>query len=231
MSATLSGRALLDLWDEGLAQTPGWRALALLAAGTGIAAAELATWDVGRRDRALLQMLVAWGGRHCSSRAFCPACNEAVQVDFDVAVMSATASPAPTAVIVEGVEIAWRLPTAGELAALSADLSLEEARAELLRRCLGGADLTEEATAAVLQTLAAADPLADIELCLECPACDNQWGLGFDATVFLWTLVEEMARSLLHDVHRLARAYGWTELEILALSPRRRAAYLELCEA
>jgi hypothetical protein len=223
MSAALSGRALLGLWDEGRAQTPGQRALALLAAGTGMAATELAAWDAGRRDRALLQLLVAWGGRCCSSRAFCPACDEAVQVDFDVADLVASAPP-PTAVA------DWRLPTAGELAALSPELSPEAARAELLRLCLGEAVLTPEATAAVLGVLAAADPLADIELSLACPACGRRWVLGFDATVFLWTLVDETARGLLLEVHRLARAYEWTESEVLALSPQRRAAYLELCE-
>jgi hypothetical protein len=32
-------------------------------------------------------------------------------------------------------------------------------------------------------------------------------------------------------VDALARAYGWTETEVLALGDRRRAAYLELAEA
>jgi hypothetical protein len=36
------------------------------------------------------------------------------------------------------------------------------------------------------------------------------------------------ARSLLAEVHSLARAYGWTESEILALSPQRRSTYLEM---
>jgi hypothetical protein len=33
---------------------------------------------------------------------------------------------------------------------------------------------------------------------------------------------------VLGDVHELARAYGWSEPEVLALSPWRRAAYLAL---
>jgi hypothetical protein len=35
----------------------------------------------------------------------------------------------------------------------------------------------------------------------------------------------------LRDVHELASAYGWRESEILALSPQRRQAYLELVRA
>jgi hypothetical protein len=30
------------------------------------------------------------------------------------------------------------------------------------------------------------------------------------------------------EVHQLARAYGWSERETLALTPRRRRRYLEL---
>jgi hypothetical protein len=44
----------------------------------------------------------------------------------------------------------------------------------------------------------------------------------------LWDDVQAYARGLLGQVHALARAYGWTEHEVLSLSPRRRAAYLEM---
>jgi hypothetical protein len=43
--------------------------------------------------------------------------------------------------------------------------------------------------------------------------------------------MDARARALLAEVHSLARAYGWTEPEILALSPQRRAAYLEMAGA
>ena len=36
------------------------------------------------------------------------------------------------------------------------------------------------------------------------------------------------AGRMLLDIHALARAYGWSESDILALPPRRRQAYLEL---
>ena len=54
MRTALSAQALLALWDQGRSQTPGRRALELLAAGTNIDPAELAAWNVGRRERALL---------------------------------------------------------------------------------------------------------------------------------------------------------------------------------
>ena len=36
------------------------------------------------------------------------------------------------------------------------------------------------------------------------------------------------ARRTLRDVHVLARAYGWREADVLALSPTRRQIYVEL---
>mgnify|MGYP001788484044 CR=1 FL=1 len=39
------------------------------------------------------------------------------------------------------------------------------------------------------------------------------------------------AERVLLDVDALARCYGWTESEVLRLSPTRRAAYLQLAAA
>ena len=39
-----------------------------------------------------------------------------------------------------------------------------------------------------------------------------------------------MRSALLRDVDTLARAYGWTEEQVLALGDARRGAYLELVE-
>jgi hypothetical protein len=44
----------------------------------------------------------------------------------------------------------------------------------------------------------------------------------------VWTELRAHARRLLREVDVLARAYGWTEPDVLALDERRRAAYLEL---
>ena len=43
--------------------------------------------------------------------------------------------------------------------------------------------------------------------------------------------MRDRARELLRDVHRIARAYHWSERDILALTLQRRLAYLLLLEA
>ena len=40
----------------------------------------------------------------------------------------------------------------------------------------------------------------------------------------------EAQDRLIEEVHALARAYGWTEVEAMAMAPWRRARYLALIE-
>jgi hypothetical protein len=75
--------------------------------------------------------------------------------------------------------------------------------------------------------LALADPLAEARVQLTCPGCGHEWDDTLDLALFVWAEVEARAKRLLLDVHQLARAYGWTEGEILALSERRRRFYLD----
>lgn len=74
-----------------------------------------------------------------------------------------------------------------------------------------------------------ADPAADVTLNINCPECGTATRAELDIASYLWTELDAWARDLLLDVHLLATAYGWSEPEILALSPLRRRYYLELC--
>ncbi|MBK8798624.1 MAG: hypothetical protein IPM07_20870 [Anaerolineales bacterium] len=85
---------------------------------------------------------------------------------------------------------------------------------------------------ALLSAIAAAmehaDPLAVVELGGACPHCDQAWAAFLDVAAFLWREVQGWAQRTLQEVHLLARAYGWREDEILALSPSRRRTYLQM---
>jgi hypothetical protein len=43
----------------------------------------------------------------------------------------------------------------------------------------------------------------------------------------LWRALDRWARTALDEVRRLARGYGWSEQDILAMHPNRRRYYLE----
>ena len=76
-----------------------------------------------------------------------------------------------------------------------------------------------------------ADPQADLEIDLACPACDHCWQASFDIESFFWSELSAWAKRLLGDVHILASAYGWRETDILNLPPQRRRVYLDLVNA
>jgi hypothetical protein len=77
----------------------------------------------------------------------------------------------------------------------------------------------------------ALDPQADIRIALTCPQCGHGWNAQFDISGYLWTEIDQWAHQTLNAVHRLARAYGWSERDILELSPVRRQLYLGLIDS
>lgn len=83
----------------------------------------------------------------------------------------------------------------------------------------------------VAARLAEADPQADVQLNVCCPFCGKTWDVAFDITSFFWNEIEAWACRVLQEVHMLAGAYGWTEREVLGLSPTRRQMYLEMVSA
>ena len=235
----LSTSELLSVWERGQARPVAERALALLAAACPDETPDaLARLSIGRRD-ALLMTLREWTfGPRLVSLAACPDCGERLELDMAVAdlrVPSPGPAPERLEMTVDGYEIALRLPDSRDLAALSGEAGLPALRQRLLDRCLLSvrrrgkeASLPEELAEAAVARLAEADPQADVHLDLSCPACGISWLAAFDIVTFFWREIEAWAARLLREVHALARAYGWSEGEILSLSPRRRQIYLQM---
>ncbi len=227
---------ILDAWEAGLGQSGPSRALALLAAAQPQPTSELLVLPVGARDRRLLELRAVLFGSRLAAVADCPACGELLDVDFEAdAVMEPAPRPQIDEVVVEweGRRLRFRLPNAGDMIALARCHGAGQARDLLLARCsLDGDDaagaLPEAAIAALSEQMAQADPQAEVHLALSCPACGHEWLAMFDVAAYLWAEVDAWARRTLGEVHALARAYGWSEAEILALSPYRRQWYLAL---
>jgi len=114
----------------------------------------------------------------------------------------------------------------------------------LLARCIidvkradsdGGEVAVEILPAPIADAIAArmseADPQADVELSLTCPACGHAWLQPFDIASYLWAEIGDWAKRVLREVHALALAYGWDEADILAMSAQRRRMYLQMTGA
>jgi len=239
---TLSAAGILEAWERGSSQVPAEQALMLLAAAcperTGD---ELAALPLGTRDALLLTARQRLFGAELTSFARCPVCASALEFTAQVDDLragprvdetpSAISPPFHTTMLPAGsgnasVRVTYRLPTGGDLVALQ-DISEPAAfRLALVGRCVleamwGGA-------AVAPSEMSARDPQAEVLLDLTCPACGASWQTVFDIAAYFWAELTAEAKRLLREVDALARAYGWREVDILALSPGRRQAYLEL---
>jgi uncharacterized protein (UPF0212 family) len=231
---------LLDHWEYGLQQPLARRMLALLAAACPEAsAADIAVLPIGRRDARLLELRERLFGPTLTMVTSCPGCGERLQSVFAVSDLRSNAgSTAQPVLEFDGYRVTFRLPASIDLLALSPAMDRRHARRLLLSRCLLDVclagepahpdSLPDHVAAAVAAQMSAADPQMDVELNLSCPSCNGAWSTTFDIANFLWKEIHAWAKSMLRGVHGLARAYGWREADVLALSPTRRQIYLEL---
>ena len=241
---------LLDVWEYGLSRSPAQRALELLAvAYPETPRSSWAALSIGQRDASLLALREELWGPRMAAAVVCPGCRERLELVLDTREILKMA-PAPhqnrasslIPLSVAGYTMTFRIPTSLDVAEASDQADNEEDFSELIiERCIVTAQqgeapvefhqLPTEVIAKVVDQIAEADPLADIELDLTCPSCKQGWSAVFDIVSFLWTEIEVWAWRILSDVHTLARAYRWPESEILNLTPLRRQFYLEMVGA
>ncbi|HEY0063199.1 MAG TPA: hypothetical protein VGC21_13845 [Telluria sp.] len=235
---------LLQAWESGLDQGPARRAVGLLACACGAAPEQLAQLPVGVRDARLFRLRRLLFGERIAALAQCPACAEQLDVACSIddicphAADTVADSVQPELQVAAGAwRISCRLPNSADLIALT-QRDAAPSPAALLRSCVLHAEcdgktvafelVPQDALDAVSSAMASADPLAQIELSLRCPACGHGWEDLLDIGAFLWKEVDAWARRTLHDVHTLARAYGWSEADILGLRASRRNIYLDM---
>jgi hypothetical protein len=219
---TLTAAEVLSVWECSLGRPPLRQALDLLAC-----AAPEQPWarlPFGQVCRGLFRLRSLLFGPVMPSVVCCPKCGEAMEFTFQCdAIEEAPAAPADLLQIEAGERrLAMRLPTAGDLLAV-------RTAAELLQRCAAApvepdSDLLQAASEGVAE----ADPLSETLLALVCAACGHAWQAALDIVSYLGREIAYEARRLLGDAHRLASVYGWSERDILAMSPARRRAYLEM---
>lgn len=238
-----STQRLFDAWERALGLTPARRALELLRVILPSASEEsLVAMTVGQRDGALMDLRAAAFGRSVAAVSNCPSCENGVEINFrldDIRARDDGASPdCPGRIERSGWSANYRVPNGDDLLRVEKAESEDAARQLILARCLSNVvvdgrtapvdQLPEEAEEVVSDAFENADPLADVQLSVTCPNCGEAWEQVFDVLSFLWTELDGFARRLLSEIHVLARVYGWSEREILSLSPLRRNAYLNM---
>ena len=236
LAVAADGHALLALWERALPLAAPARE-ALLARDD----AALAPPTVGAQRLRLLERLGDAVGRRVSLRSRCPACGDEAEFAVDLRDLAGQleADDGRLHTLSHGRwVIAFRLPAPDDMIdAANADDFVQD----LLARCVQQASLDGEAgdvdalpqdvLAALSDAMDALDPAANLAFDVACPACRHAWSAPFDPAGALWTQLQGEAERLLVDIDTLAQRHGWTESEILALSPARRRAYLQLARA
>ncbi|MBM9594987.1 hypothetical protein [Roseitranquillus sediminis] len=103
-----------------------------------------------------------------------------------------------------------------------------EAEAALLASLVISGTLAAEERSAAAEALAAFDPLSCFEIDVRCPECARQSGIPVDLEAVLLASLSRAQARMISDVDRLARRYGWSEAEVLAIPAWRRRRYLAL---
>lgn len=234
----LSPSQLVRVWERGAGQPAILRALAVLAEagadGSGDAEAyaeaeALLDLPLGERDDRLLALRAATFGSRLEALATCPGCGARVELRFSAADVSGGSLMTNVASDIRPLTTRDLMQVSeSESESRCQSKSIAEARRELAQRCTGAALLDDEQIDAAAERLEAIDGVAVRLIESRCPSCATTWTSEFDVATFLWLEIEAAALRLLADVHTLARAYGWREQDILAMTPHRRRVYLEL---
>jgi len=231
---------LLDTWEQAYGRQPSEQALILLAAcDPDIQLTEFLRLAVGERDRRLLHLRKSLFGDDAVVVSQCPDCSEQMEISISIANLILSQSDRPNLLRVkhDSWRVGFRVPSSEDLIAVQT-LAPDKRRWALLSRCVsaidhesgkrsGGVDqLPSAVLKAVVESMADADPQANLEFDLRCSECGHSWMAPFDIVSFLWREINDWAQRLMLQIHVLAKTYGWTQDDILALSRWRRQVYL-----
>lgn len=193
---------------------------------------------VGVRTAALLRLVaLTEDNPHVwlTARCVAPACEEVYEFELPLrALPDGEADNAPVRVQLDDERaVTLRRPTGDDLRRWRA--ARPASRAEAVRAMLDALVLSgrlgAEDEARVAESISAIDPLVAFTVSCRCPACGAAADVPIDLEALALARLASRQRALLHEVHRLASSYGWTESEVLAVPPARRTRYLELIEA
>lgn len=229
---------LLRAWEAGRSASPAARG-AVLCEAAGVAPTLDAALDLSLDElsAALARMYRREFGSTAQGMLTCDGCGEVLDVEVPLGLLADAAATEPQTVLTtpSGRAVRLRVPSTRDVLEVR---ERDDVVTALVERCVSDAAPTVTSSVAApldsadlaavdaqLQALAGA---AAVTVSAVCPSCGTQLAAPVDVADFVWERVQQHAPALLADIADLARAFGWTEDEILALSPARRAAYLAL---
>jgi hypothetical protein len=200
------------------------------------------TLTVGDREALLLHLRARVFGDDLACVLDCPACGERLDVDLRISELLV----APYREIQERHTVGFdyggesreaivRLVTGADQEAAALHDGPEAGLEELVARCVVEVSGPRaEAVPPLVLAEALSGPLAELDPQAEstietvCPSCGEPLSALVDAAGILLAELTASEDRLFREVDAIARAYHWSEGEILALDVHRRRRYLEL---
>ena len=235
----LTDRDLLALWETADNEPPIRRGFAMLAIADGAGDRDVERLTLGEWHARLLEFRATTFGPDLTATSPCPDCDTAVEFTVDIAQLIAAAPAAVTPTELAGYRFTQRPLTVADVVSGLAAVTADELETQLLAASVGDVIDDDGATVPVpalpfdvrrtiAENASKLDPLSELRFELTCPDCADVFTSELDVVEFVWCEVAAAARRALLDVDALATAYGWSEPDVLALTPHRRAAYLHL---
>jgi hypothetical protein len=199
---------------------------------------------IGDRDRIVLALRARLIGDELECVCSCE-CGETLELNVSIGALLDPLDDEPAvleaqATAPSGAHVRVRAATGAdhEHAARHAREDPGAAARELVERCVLGTHgpdgascaLDDELLGVASTLLEELDPGAEIVLRGDCPACGESVPAVLDPSAYLWAELEQWRAQLELEVHVLASVYHWSEAQIVALDPGRRARYIELID-
>ncbi len=227
-------------------EQPSWYRglLMLVPAFPDLSIGDLSSVALGTRNAYLFALRRALFGSTLAAGVLCDRCREPIEFELcveDVCSLDDIEGAPPSAaqakeLSFDGVTLSVRAITSRDLSALSRETPLALAEHALRKRSLAIVspsaevrsieDLSQEQLAVAIDALQEHDPYAETWLALSCQSCKHEWSSLLDIAGYLWAEISAVVQRVLDEVATIAQAFGWSEHEILKMSPSRREFYL-----
>ncbi len=244
---SLTSTELLKVWEENLNKSLVHKSMHLLAVAYSVSdMTQLTHLSIGDRDSKLFQLREWMFGTRLVNLANCPQCLEHMEwemstQDFLHDQVQGLKDPDQFDLSVDDFQLRFRLPNSNDLINAVSNQEYQKSPDKILKDCIvhakrkdqnyGETKFPDSVLKALDEQINQKDPKANISILLSCQSCDHQWEIAFDILSYLWTEIDNWAKHILQEIYTLARAFSWSEKDILEMSPRRRRMYLQMLYA
>lgn len=182
------------------------------------------------RDRLLLALHQQCFGDVVRADATCTACTKRYTVSFALSELAGLLDP-PLPAGVEGPDAEGAFTTAGTRFRLPAPADIAAAGSAGPRALLDACVLDGDASAgaeAVESAMDQLNPVLDLAIDTACAECGAPQAPRFEIGAFLTHSLAGDRPFLIREIHCIARSYGWSHTEIMALPREDRRAFVRL---